>query len=137
MNTAFAFPISASTATPIVDSQEPGRQLRTARVGTLARYDSGWVEASNRRSCNIAFPHQLGVLPTQVMAVFSPDCETVFPLPPAWNAGGGVNLASVWMTAESLTMAIVSGFPLHGKWGGEEEQWTHWSKRWFRVWANP
>ncbi|WP_221032441.1 hypothetical protein [Actomonas aquatica] len=100
-------------------------------------YDSGWWVIDNRHHQNVSFDHGLGVIPTRVAMLFSPDMETVFHLPGSWNVGNTSNPVSVWMTDKSMTMAFAANYPLHARWDASTSEWIYWHHGFLRVVLGP
>lgn len=110
---------------------------RPAAFAPAARYDSGWWVVDNRRNQNIQFEHRLGVIPTQLTIMFSPDRETVYYVPASWNIGNTSNPVSLWSTESTLTLALASNYPLHGRWDALTTEWVYWNEGFLRVVLNP
>ena len=108
-----------------------------APFASSARYDSGWWLVDNRHNQNINFEHKLGVIPTQLTLMFSPDRETVFYLPASWNIGNTSNPVSMWSNTSTLTLAFASNYPLHGRWDARTTEWVYWNEGFLRVILNP
>ncbi|WP_321818313.1 MULTISPECIES: hypothetical protein [unclassified Paraburkholderia] len=99
------------------------------------QYDSGWKDAT-LANINLVFDHGLGVTPTHLSVFFSPDHKTSYPLLWPWVAGQSGNPVSIWADADSITLSIYAGAPLHGAYNGQTASWTYWNSGFFRVLAS-
>lgn len=117
-----------------VDTQAT-KPKETAGFNSSYSYDSGWQEATQINT-NLVFNHKLGVTPSHMAVLFSPDKKTSYPLLWAWNEGLSGNPVSISADTQAITLAIHGGSPLHGAWDGQTAQWTQWSTGYFRVFAS-
>lgn len=138
-STAFPFPppdtprLMNSDHRLVTSSRHP----QPAAFNSFAAYDSGWVKVSNRANRNLEFHHGIGVTPTQLIILFSPDQRTSYAVHTAGGYVHGSNPVSLWMTPETITLSIHFGDPLYRKWDGDNAIWSLWSEGYFRVFANP
>ena len=107
----------------------------SAPMQSTAQYDSGWTKASNNPSNEILFQHGLGVIPSQISVMFSPNQNEAYPVLGYWGTSTTGNPVSISMGSASIAIELYSGAPLHGAWLASNGNWTLWNQGYFRVFA--